>query len=171
MIKTKRNRKWEIPHTILERPTLSFSSCTNCKLKVKLCWVGARERRKRAIFVLHTLWEGNYVNIFVSSQCLAYWIHFQNIHTFVYQKAFLHILLLLVLRIVESLNCILNIIVNYIYTEGSWSLPKDMNLYLFDFKHFRQFFWFFIFTCYKKNQWRQYLQDNNISFFTCNYFR
>ena len=143
MIKTKRNRKWEIPHTILERPTLSFSSCTNCKLKVKLCWVGARERRKRAIFVLHTLWEGNYVNIFVSTQCLAYWIHFQNIHTFVYQKAFLHILLLLVLRIVESLNCILNIIVNYIYTEGSWSLPKDMNLYLFDFKYFCQFFCFF----------------------------
>ena len=143
MIKTKRNRKWEIPHTILERPTLSFSSCTNCKLKVKLCWVGARERRKRATFVLHTLWEGNYVNIFVSSQCLAYWIHFQNIHTFVYQKALLHILLLLVLKIVESLNCILNIIVNYIYTEGSWSLPKDMNLYLFDFKYFRQFFCFF----------------------------
>ena len=35
MIKTKRNRKWEIPYTVLERRTLCFSSYKNRKLKVK----------------------------------------------------------------------------------------------------------------------------------------
>ena len=44
-----------------------------------------------------------------------YWIHFikytlniLNIHTFTYQKTSLHTLLLLVFKIVESLQCILN---------------------------------------------------------------
>ena len=45
MIKTKRNRKWKIPHTVLERRTLFFSSSKNRKLNAKLWWVGARERR------------------------------------------------------------------------------------------------------------------------------
>ena len=34
-------------------------------------------------------------------------MHFQNIHTFTYQKTLLHTLLLLVFKIVESLQCIL----------------------------------------------------------------
>ena len=36
-------------------------------------------------------------------------MNFQNIHTFTYQKTLLCTLLLLVLKIVESLQCILNI--------------------------------------------------------------
>ena len=36
LIKTKRNRKWNISHTILEKLTLSLSSYKNRKLKVKL---------------------------------------------------------------------------------------------------------------------------------------
>ena len=42
-----------------------------------------------------------------STQCIVYWINFQNICTFTYQKLLLHTLLLLVLKIVESLQCIL----------------------------------------------------------------
>ena len=34
-------------------------------------------------------------------------MHFQNIYTFTYQKALLHTLLVLVFKIVESLQCIL----------------------------------------------------------------
>ena len=34
-------------------------------------------------------------------------MHFQNIHTLIYQKVLLHMLLLLVFKIVESLPCIL----------------------------------------------------------------
>ena len=36
-------------------------------------------------------------------------MHFQNIHTFIYQKALLHTLLLLVFKIIESLQCILKL--------------------------------------------------------------
>ena len=41
------NRKWKIPHTVLERRTLCFSSYKNPKMKLELWWVGARERIKR----------------------------------------------------------------------------------------------------------------------------
>ena len=56
IIKTKRNRKWKIPHTGLERRTMCFSSYKNRKLKVKLWWVWARERKKRGFFV-----KGNFL--------------------------------------------------------------------------------------------------------------
>ena len=41
-------------------------------------------------------------------------MHFQNIHTFTYPETLLHTLSLLVFKIVESLQCILN--------STSWSL-------------------------------------------------
>ena len=44
----------------------------------------------------------------VLSQYIVNLLRFQNIHTFTYQKALLHTLLLLVFKIVESLQCILN---------------------------------------------------------------
>ena len=77
-------------------------------LNVKLWWVGARIRRKRTFFVPFILSEGNFFHICVLSQCLIYWIHFQNIHSFTYQKTLLHTLLLVVFRIVETLQFILN---------------------------------------------------------------
>ena len=112
LIKTKRNRKLKIPHKILERRALCFRSYENCKLKVKLWWVGAHERKKMAFFVPLILSEENIFNICVSSQCIVYWIHFQNIHTFIYQKTLLPTLLLLVFKIVESLQCILKASLN-----------------------------------------------------------
>ena len=81
LIKTKRNRKWKIPQTVFERQTLCVSSYKNRKFKVKLWWVGARKRKKWAFFVPFILSEGHFFNI-----CVVYWIHFQNIHTFPYQK-------------------------------------------------------------------------------------
>ena len=36
LIKTERNQKWKMPHTVLEIQTLCFSSYKNRKLKVKL---------------------------------------------------------------------------------------------------------------------------------------
>ena len=50
-MKKKQNWKWEIPHTFLERRSLCFSSYKNCKLKVKLLWVRARERKKKGQFL------------------------------------------------------------------------------------------------------------------------
>ena len=107
VIKTEQNQKWKIPHTVLERRTLCFSSCKNRKLKVRKWWVGARERKNRTFFVPFILSKGNFFKICVLSQCIGSWIHFRNIHNFTNQKTLLHTLLLLVPKIVESLPCIL----------------------------------------------------------------
>ena len=80
-----------INFTLLERLTLWFSSCRNRELKVKLWWVRARERKKKAFFVTFNLSEGNFFNIGVLSQIIVYWINFQNTSTFTYQKTLLHI--------------------------------------------------------------------------------
>ena len=74
LIKTKRNWKWKITHTVLERRTLY--SYKNRKLKVKLWWVGARVRKMREFVVPFTLFEGHFFNICVLSQCIVYWMHF-----------------------------------------------------------------------------------------------
>ena len=76
LVKTKRNRKWRIPRTDLERWNLRFSSYKNCKLKVKLWW--ARERKKKAFFVPFILSEMNLFNICVFSQRIVDRINFQN---------------------------------------------------------------------------------------------
>ena len=57
---------------------ISISSYKNCKLKVKLQWVGARKRKKRAFFVPFILSERNFFNICVLSQCILYWILIQK---------------------------------------------------------------------------------------------
>ena len=99
MVKTKQNRKRKIPHTVLERRIyLYFSSYKSRKLKVKLWWAGARKRKKRAYFVPFNLSEGNMFNICVLPQCIVYWIHFQNIHTFTNQKTLLHTLFCMFLK-------------------------------------------------------------------------
>ena len=86
---------------------LAFSSYKNHKLKVKLWWV--RARKKKAFFVSFILSEGKFFTIYVLSQCVVYWINFQNIHSFTYQKILFHTLLLLVFKIVKNLQCILKL--------------------------------------------------------------
>ena len=60
LIKTKRNQKWKISHTLLKRQTLCFSSYKNLKLKVKLWWVEVRKRKEKAFFVPLILSEGKF---------------------------------------------------------------------------------------------------------------
>ena len=86
------------------RRTLCFSSYDNRKLKLKLWWVGARERKKRAFFILLILSEAIFFNIFVLSQCIVYWIHFQNIHTCSYQKPLLYTLFCLFLKLPQAFS-------------------------------------------------------------------
>ena len=74
-------------------------------------------KEKRGIFVPFILSEEILTNICVLSQCIAYWINFQNICTFTYQKLFnIPISLLITLytflfifKIVESHQCILKV--------------------------------------------------------------
>ena len=86
---------------------MCFRSYKNRKLKVKRWWVGARKRKKRAFFCAVHFVRRVFFNISVLSQCIVYWIHFQNIHTFTYQKTLLHTLLFLVFKIAENLQRIL----------------------------------------------------------------
>ena len=51
-------------------------------------YVALRERKKRAFFVPSILSEENIFNICVLSHCIVHLIHFQNKHTFTYQKTF-----------------------------------------------------------------------------------
>ena len=102
----KRNEKWKIPHTVLERQILCFSSYRIHKLKVKLWWVGAGKRKKRAFYVPFIFREEIFL-IFVLSQCIAYCIHFQKIHTFTYQKSIISYAFFLFLKIIKSFQCIL----------------------------------------------------------------
>ena len=52
----------------------------------------------RTFFVPFILSKGIFFNICVLSQCIVYWIHFQNVHTFTYQKTLLHTLFCLFLK-------------------------------------------------------------------------
>ena len=52
--------------------------------------------------------EGNFFNIYILSQCTVYWINFQNMYTFTYQKTLLHTLLLPVFKMVKNFKRILN---------------------------------------------------------------
>ena len=86
------------PYTFLERPTLFFSSYKNHILKVKLGWVGAHQREKKAFLVPLILSERILFNIYVLSKCIVYWIHFQKIHTLKDNKTLIHALFYLFLK-------------------------------------------------------------------------
>ena len=107
-LKAKLNPKWKIPHTVLERRTLCFSSYKNRKLKVKLWWAGARKRKKRAFSVLFFFSEWNFFNIYVLSQCIVHWRDFSEYTYFYITKNITSYTFLLVFKIVESLQCVLN---------------------------------------------------------------
>ena len=57
--KRRQNRNWKICVTLLGRWTMCFSSYKNYELKLKLWWVGARERKKSASFVTFILSKRN----------------------------------------------------------------------------------------------------------------
>ena len=110
-MKVKQNRKWKIPYTVLDgRQSLCFSSYKNRKLKIKLWWVGARERKKwhflyrlfcpKGIFLIFV---APYLNV-LTWKCIEYIFRTCIIlHT----KKLLHVLLLLVFKIIQSLQRIL----------------------------------------------------------------
>ena len=93
----------------MESPTHSFkSSFKNRALKVKLCWVVACKRKNRAFFVPFIFSNGNFFNISVLSQCIVYWIHFQNIHTLTDRKILLYTLFSLFLKSPKAFSVSLN---------------------------------------------------------------
>ena len=83
----KWNRKWKIPHTVLEGWTMCFGS---------MSW--SSRKKKECIFCNAYFVRRNFFNICVLSQCLVYWINFQNMYTFTYQKTLLHTLFYLFIK-------------------------------------------------------------------------
>ena len=106
---------------------MCFSSYKNCKLKMKLWWVEAHERKKQAFFVLFILSEGNFCYICVLSQCIVYWIHFQNIYTSTSQKTLLHALFCLFLRLLKAFSVSLRSIPLTINPEPSLFFCSESN--------------------------------------------
>ena len=55
-------------------------------------------------FVPFILSNGNFFNICVITQCIVYWINFQNLHTFTYQKTLLRALSCLFLKPLKAFS-------------------------------------------------------------------
>ena len=107
MTKTRRNRKWKILHTVFERRTLCFRSRKNRRSKVKLWWVGTRERKTRAFFCAVYFFRRKRLCVcFISVYSV---LNTLSEYTFTYQKTLLHTILLLVFKIVESFQYILKL--------------------------------------------------------------
>ena len=81
-------------------------------------------KKKKTFFLPFILSKGNFLKICVLSQCIVYWIHFQNIHTFTYPKILLHAHLLLVYKIDESLSVSLSHFnLTWSFSANPWILP------------------------------------------------
>ena len=90
---------------ILLNKNINFDKNKNDKLKVKLWWAGAPARKNRTFFIPFVLSEGNFFDICVLSHCVVCLIHFQN-NILLYIKKLFHTLFTLLLKSVQSLQCI-----------------------------------------------------------------
>ena len=126
LLSENRNRKWKISNAVLEKRTLCFCSYKNRKPIVKLGWVGARHRKKMLFFVAFLLFERNFFNIFVLSQCILHWIHSQNIRTLTYQKTLLHKLFYLFLKSSKVFSVSLKWIGQYILQAAHTNFDDSM---------------------------------------------
>ena len=89
----------------MKNPTHSFRETNlllqliqESQIKSKTVMNWSSQKKKRAFFVPFILSEGSFFKDWVLSQCILYWIHFQNIHTFTYQNTLLHTLCCLFLK-------------------------------------------------------------------------
>ena len=83
-------------------PVLELIQESQFKSKTAMSW-GLR-KKKEGIFVPFILSKGSLFKICVLSQYIVYWIHFQNIDTSTYNKAFLLTLLCLFLKSLKAFS-------------------------------------------------------------------
>ena len=114
----------------MENPTYSFGEANlvlqlinefQIKSKTVRSW-SSQKKKDGSLFYL----RGILFNICVLFQCIMYWIHFQDIYIFTYQKTF-HTLLFFVFKINESLQCIIKL---YTGITISWSFTLSIRLLL-----------------------------------------
>ena len=75
---------------------------SNMKNKTVMSW--SFQKKKYGIFCAVYFAEGNFFNIRFLSQCILYWVQFQNKHTFTYQKISLHTFFCLFLKSSKAFN-------------------------------------------------------------------
>ena len=127
--KNETESKMENPkHSFRETNLVLQLIIKNCKLKVKLWWAGSRERKKRAFFVPLILSRGNFFDICILPQWHSEYTYFYI--------SLLCTLCCLFLKLVESLQCILNV---YFYdvqinrglhfSSSLWRIPLLLRLF------------------------------------------
>ena len=86
------------------------------------------KKNKQDIFWTAFIVWRNLFDICILSQCIVYWIHFHNIHTFIYQKTLLHTICCLFLKSFEILQCIFKpdqdspFSATRLYNEFQWTI-------------------------------------------------
>ena len=98
--------KWNRKHSFREKNVV-LQLIKESQIKSKNCDELDLAKEKRGHFCAAYFVRRNYFDSCVLLQCIVYWIHFQNIYTFIYQKTLLHTLNCLLLKSVESPQCIL----------------------------------------------------------------
>ena len=93
--KNKTELKMENPAYSFRETNLVLQCIKESQIKCKTVMSWSTQKKKRGHFLYRLFCLKDFLKIFVLSQCIMYWIHFQNIHTFTYQKTLLHTLLLL----------------------------------------------------------------------------
>ena len=122
--------KWAFTNTgisesKMENPTHSFRETNlvlqfieELQIKSKTVMSWSSRKKKRVFFAPFILPKGMFFNICILSQCIVYWIHSQNIHTFTHQKTLLHTVFCLFLKSLKFFSVSLMLL-------WSWSNHRD----------------------------------------------
>ena len=111
----------------------------NHELKVKPWWVSARERKKSAFFsVTLVLFKGIFLTVFLSP-CIVYWKIYQNIYTFTYQKALLHTLFYLFLKLSKNFSVFISFCFLGFFLHFRRKFENYLPMIPFSFSHSNKF--------------------------------
>ena len=114
--------------------SMHFAELSQIKSKAVTSW--SLRKKKEGIFVSFMLSEEYFFNICVLSQYIVYWIYFQNIHTFIYQKSLLHPRFCLFLKSPKAFSVPLR---NIYFKEH---LSMAASAFFLRMLHFRNFIYF-----------------------------
>ena len=107
--KNETESKTDNPAHSFRETSLVVQLIWELQIKGKIVMSCISRVKKEGIFCTVYFVRRKFFLIFVLSQCIVYWIHFQNIYTFIYQNTLLHSPFFLAFKIVESLLCIVNL--------------------------------------------------------------
>ena len=114
------------------------------------------KKKEGVIRAFFFVWKKFFWNICVLSQCIVYWIHFHNIHTFTYQKTLLHTLFYLFLKSSKAFSVSLNLRPQKWFKSRPNLIRCFIHLLLWqlyvllgeDFRNFRIHFFKIVETCW-----------------------